>query len=118
MSVRKMMCSAMLCIALFGAMAVDARASGANGKPVPAIVQRAAAVYTTNVRGVVGMQRHFSTVLHAGPIHHTEDSDSGFLMKDGSFVKIKYARIADDGKAFSAQQLAQRNAQTNQDWTV
>jgi hypothetical protein len=70
------------------------------------------------VRGIIGMQRHFSTVLHAGPIHHTEESDSGQLMNNGSFVKIKYFRIVDDRKAFSAQQMTQRDAQTNQDWTV
>lgn len=33
-------------------------------------------------------------------------------------MNIKYYKIADDGKAFSAQQIAQRDAQTNQDWTV
>ncbi|HVA38996.1 MAG TPA: hypothetical protein VNJ51_15425 [Candidatus Dormibacteraeota bacterium] len=110
--------SALLCMVLLAAMTIDVRASEPTRPPVPALVLRAAAVYAVNVRGVIGMQRHFSTVLHAGPIHHTEESDSGYLMKDGSFVKIKYVRIADDGKAFSAKQIAQRDAQTNQDWTV
>jgi hypothetical protein len=99
-------------------MTLSVRASGSHGTPAPELVLRAAAVYAANVRGIIGMQRHFSTVLHAGPVHHTEESDSGQLMNDGSFVKIKYFRIADDGKAFSAQQITQRNAQTNQDWTV
>jgi len=109
---------AVLCVILLGITTLDVRASVSPGTPVPAIVLRAAAVYATNVRGIIGMQRHFSTVLHAGPIHHTEDSDSGQLMSDGTFVKIKYIRIADDNKAFSAQQIAQRDAQTNQDWSV
>lgn len=109
---------ALLCVVLLGALHANVRASGPRGTPVPALVLRAAAVYTADMRGIIGMQRHFSTVLHAGPIHHTEESDSGQLMNDGSFVKIKYFRIADDGKAFSAQQIAQRDAQTNQDWTV
>jgi hypothetical protein len=106
-----------LCVVLLGAVTLDARASVSRGT-VPALVVRAAAVYAANVRGVIGMQRHFSTVLHAGPVHHTEESDSGYLMNNGSFVKIKYVRIADDGKAFGAQQITQRDAQTNQDWTV
>ncbi len=109
---------AVLGLVLLGAVTLNLGASGPAGTPVPALVLRAAAVYSDNVRGIIGMQRHFSTVLHAGPIHHTEESDSGQLMNDGSFVKIKYFRISDDGKAFSAQQIAQRDAQTNQDWTV
>ncbi len=109
---------AMLCAALLGTMTLGVRAGTSNATPVPAIVQRAAAVYSVNVRGVIGMQRHFSTVLHAGPVHHTEESNSGFLMSDGSFVKIEYSGIADDGKALTAQQITQRDTQTNQDWTV
>jgi hypothetical protein len=117
MSARRIRSGVVLCALLLGAMTLDARAGAVRGT-VPALVTRAAAVYAANVRGIVGLQRHFSTVLHAGPVHHTEESDSGYLMNDGSFVKIKYYRIADDGKAFSAQQIAQRDAQTNQDWTV
>lgn len=100
------------------ASGLPASASQTGGTPVPALIQRAAAAYAVSVRGVMGMQRHFSTVLHAGPVHHTEESDSGQLMKDGSFVKIKYYRIADDGSSFTAQHIAQRDAQTNQDWTA
>jgi hypothetical protein len=118
MSQRKIKSGAVLCAVLLGAMNVDVRASAAHATPVPPLVLHAAAAYAADVRGVIGMQRHFSTVLHAGPIHHTEESDSGQLMRDGSFVKIKYFRIADDGKAFSAQQTAQRDSQTNQDWAV
>lgn len=118
MSVRRMKSSALLCVVLIGAMILEVRASGSPQRQIPALVLRAAAVYAGNVRGLIGMRRHFSTVLHAGPIHHTEDSDSGLLMNGGAFVKLKYFRIADDGKAFNAQQIAQRDAQTNQDWTV
>ncbi|HEV2038237.1 MAG TPA: hypothetical protein VGQ96_06480 [Candidatus Eremiobacteraceae bacterium] len=62
------------------------------------------------------MQRHFTTVIRAGPIHHTEKSDSGFLMHDGSYVKIKYYRIADDERAFAADEIDARDAQTNHAW--
>ncbi|TAM90193.1 hypothetical protein EPN42_06230 [bacterium] len=118
MSGETMKKSAVLCVVLLGAMTVDTRAAVPLRAPAPALVLRAAAVYAANVRGVIGMQRHFSTVLHTGPVHHTEESDSGYLMNDGSFVKIEYVRIVDDGKAFSAKQTAQRDAQTNQDWSV
>lgn len=118
MSGRKMKNSAVLCVVALGTVMLGMSTPGPQGAPVPALVLRAAAVYAANTRGIIGMQRHFSTVLHAGPIHHTEDSDSGFLMSDGAFVKIVYFRIADDGKAFSAQQITQRDAQTDQDWSV
>src|SRR5579863_2993607 len=118
MSGRKVASGAVLCIVLLAPMNLDALARGTRGMPVPALMLRAAAVYAANVQGIIGMQRHFSTVLHAGPIHHSEESDSGLLMKNGRFEKLKYVRIADDGKAFSAQQIMQRDAQTNQDWTV
>src|ERR1700687_15544 len=97
MSGRSIQNAAVLCVLLLGAMTLEVPAKTSHGPPVPALVLRAAAVYTANVRGIIGMQRHFSTVLHAGPVHHTEESDSGLLMKDGSFIKIKYVRIADDG---------------------
>jgi len=84
---------------------------------VPAIVQRAADTYAANVRGIIGMQRHFTTSLRGGPIRHTEESDSGFLMDDGAFVKIKYYRIVQDGRTFAAGQIARRDAQTNRDWS-
>jgi len=106
-----------LCAVLLGATTLGARASASSGT-VPALVTRASAVYAANVKGIIGMQRHFSTVVRAGPVHHTEVSDGGQLMKDGAFVKITYYRIADDGKAFSPQQIAQRDAQTNQDWSL
>jgi hypothetical protein len=108
----------MLCVALLGLMSLGARAKEPPVGPLPAIVLRASSSYAANVRGIIGMQRHFSTVLHAGPIHHTEDSDSGLLMNNGSFVKVSYVRISDDGKAMTKQQIAQRDAQTNEDWTV
>ncbi len=117
MNWRRICSGATSCAALLAAMTLHADAD-ATGGAAPALVLRAAAVYTANVRGIVGMQRHFSTVLHAGPVHHTEESDSGILLTDGAFVSAKYYRITDDGKAFSAQQITQRDAQTNQDWTV
>jgi hypothetical protein len=117
MNWRRICNGATLCAALLVAMTLHADAD-ATGGAAPALVLRAAAVYTANVRGIIGMQRHFSTILHAGPVHHTEVSDSGILLTDGSFVTAKYYRITDDGKAFSTQQIAQRDAQTNQDWSV
>jgi len=83
---------------------------------VPPIVERTAAAYAAEVRGIVGMQRHFITRIKGGPISHTEESDSGFLMHDGSFVRIKYCRVTDDGRAFDAGQLERRDSQTNRDW--
>ncbi|MFN2450586.1 MAG: hypothetical protein ABR508_12490 [Candidatus Baltobacteraceae bacterium] len=82
----------------------------------PPIVQRASQAYAAQMRGIVGMQRHFTTSVRGGPVQHGEQSDSGQLMQDGRFVKIAYYRIARDGKAFSATQLTDRNTQTNKDW--
>jgi len=84
----------------------------------PTIVQRASAAYAADVRGTIGMQRHFSTTIKAGPIRHTETSESGVLFTNGAFVKIKYYAVADDGKAFSAAQIQAREAQTNRDWAA
>lgn len=105
-----------LAAALFSVIGIEAALPG--DAAVPDLVLRAANVYTASVRGVIGLQRHFSTVLHSGSIHHTEESDSGQLMQNGSFVKIVYYRITNDGRAFTKSQIDQRNAQTNQDWTV
>ena len=80
---RRIKYAVVLCVLLLGSMSLDVRAKSSHAAPVPTLVLRAAAVYTANVRGIIGMQRHFSTVLHAGPVHHTEESDSGLLMKDG-----------------------------------
>jgi len=95
-----------------------ARAGQAAPSSGPTLVSRVVAAYTTNVRGIIGMQRHFSTVINGGPVHHTEVSDSGLLLKDGAYVNIRYYRIADDGSAFSAAKIAQRNTQTNSDWSA
>jgi len=107
-----------VCAVLVGAMMRGAPADQLSPThPIPDIVQRAATVYEAEVSGVVGMQRHFTTVIHAGPIHHTEHSDSGFLMRDGTYTKIKYYQIADDGQPFTAEQTAIRESQTNRDWS-
>jgi hypothetical protein len=88
----------------------------AAGRPVPDAVERAAAAYADGLRGVVAMDRHFSTVVRAGFIQHTEGSESGFVMNDGAYARIRYYGIADDGKPFPAEKVAQRDAQTNADW--
>ena len=62
------------------------------------------------------MERHFATVINGGPIHHSEESDSGLLIDDGAYVKIKYYRIVQDGKLFNASKTADRDKQTNADW--
>ena len=97
-------------------------ASAAQAAPgsagVPTLVQRATTAYSADVRGTLGMQRHFSTTIKAGPVRHTETSDSGVLFNNGVFVSIKYYRVVEDGKIFSAKQLQDREAQTNRDWVA
>ncbi|MBC5809039.1 MAG: hypothetical protein ACR2KS_11730 [Candidatus Eremiobacter antarcticus] len=85
---------------------------------VPAIVRRAAEVDAAALRGFIGMQRHFSTDVHVGPVRHTEQSESGVLINDGAYVKIKYYKITQDGKAFSQSKLEERESQTNRDWAA
>jgi hypothetical protein len=85
---------------------------------VPSLVEKAALAYAAELHGAIGMQRHFSTTIKAGPVTHTETSDSGILFDNGTFVKIKYYRIADDGKAFSAAQILARESETNTDWSA
>jgi len=84
---------------------------------VPAIVRTASRTYAAQTRGIIGMQRHFTTQVRGGPVQHDEQSDSGQLMQNGRFVSIAYYRIARDGRPFSAGQIAQRSEQTNKDWT-
>jgi hypothetical protein len=104
-----------LVLALSGARAGQA-ATSAPG--TPALVARAVAAYTANVRGIIGMQRHFSTVINGGPVHHTETSDSGLLLDNGAYAGIRYYKIADDGSGFTTAKIAQRNSQTNSDWAA
>ena len=78
----------------------------------PEIVQHVIAGYETNVRGVIGMQRHFSTLINAGIAKHTEVSESAILFKDGVFEAVHYYRVLEDGKEFSATQLSDRDKQT------
>lgn len=94
-----------------------ARADEVVSKP-PEIVQRVLMAYEANVRGVVGMQRHFSTVIDAGVMKHTEQSESAILFKDGVFQQLHYYRVLEDGKEFSAQQLDDRNKAASDGWSA
>ncbi len=85
---------------------------------VPAIVQRASSVYASQVRGVIGMQRHFSTQLSGGLFHHGEISDSGQLMEDGKFVKIAYIESYAMGARSRPQKFVSASDQTNKDWAA
>jgi hypothetical protein len=93
-----------------------AEAARAGAVPsAPAMVLRASSVYSAELRGYVGMQRHFTTVI-SGAVHHSESSDSGQVMRNGAFVAISYYRIVRDGSPLPNAQIAQRNAQTNTSW--
>jgi hypothetical protein len=96
-----------------GAFAVAAEPPG-----VPEVVQRAQAVFTTSMRGILGLQRHFTTTIDAGIARHSEESESGMLFKDGVFVTAKYYKIVDDNKPLSEKQIVDRDAQTNQGWAT
>lgn len=91
--------------------------AGSAADAVPSIVVQASRTYAAAVKGTLGMQRHFTTVVVGGPVRHTEESDSGYLARDGVFVKIAYSRIVRDGKTFDRTALDKRNAQTNTDWS-
>ncbi|MBV8600992.1 MAG: hypothetical protein JO359_05425 [Candidatus Eremiobacteraeota bacterium] len=105
-------------------MLVLAIARAGVGSPLPAApdapeaVLRASSFYAAQTRGLIGMQRHFATTIDAGVVKHSEDSESGLLLKDGAFLKAKYYRVADDGKSFSPKQIADRDAQTNEGWSA
>jgi len=101
-------------------LSLTANASHAAPAPaaVPAIVERAVTTYTAEVRGEIGMMRHFSTSIQAGPVRHSETSESGVLLTDGAFTKIKYYQVTQDRKAFDTTKLAQRDSQTNADWAA
>ncbi len=107
----------LLCLLLAPVAATGAQ-SQAGVAVIPSLVEKAALAFAAELRGAVGMQRHFSTTIKAGPVTHSETSESGILFNNGVFVKIKYYRIADDGKAFSAAQIRARESQTNKDWTA
>jgi hypothetical protein len=99
-------------------VASGAQRAQATAASVPSIVLRASTAFDTTLHGVVGMQRHFSTEVHVGPVTHDEESDSGLLMQDGHFVKIAYFRIVRDGHAFSPSQIQKRDDETNQAWAA
>lgn len=89
-----------------------------EGSKPPEIVQRVIATYEANLHGVIGMQRHFSTVIDAGIAKHTEVSDSAILFKDGVFKELHYYRVVEDGKQFSAAQLSDREKQASRGWST
>ncbi|HET6275948.1 MAG TPA: hypothetical protein VFE16_08490 [Candidatus Cybelea sp.] len=96
----------------------DAPRASADATLVPSVVLRASAVFDMQMRGVVGMQRHFTTQINAGPLTHSEQSESGQIVLDGRFVKIAYYHIERDGHALSASQIQQRNDETNANWSA
>ncbi len=110
MNVKSFAAAAFLLVAS-GALRTEASAPG-----VPAIVLRASATFAEEMRGVVGMQRHFTTELRSGPVAHGEQSDSGQLMQDGRFARIAYYRIERDDRAFSASQIQKRADEANEEW--
>ena len=81
-------------------------------------VRKAMESYEAGLHGIVGMQRHFTTVVDAGIARHTEESDSGLLIQNGVFREAHYYKIARDGKTFTPQQIADRDAQTNKGWAA
>lgn len=95
---------------------LGARPGSSEEGSAPQIVRSASAAYASTMLGALGMQRHFVTVLHAGPVSHTEQSDSGILLHDGAFVEIAYYRIADDGRTFTTSETQRREGEANQDW--
>lgn len=109
---------------LLGAVAVAvllaAQPLSAQSPPegVPDIVQRAAARYASDTRGVVAMQRHFLTAVSGGPIHRSETSNSAIVLQDGAYARIKYFDIADDGNQAPPQAVGQREAEANRDWAA
>jgi hypothetical protein len=90
----------------------------ASAPGAPSIVLRASVAFADGMRGVVGMQRHFTTELQSGPFAHGEQSDSGQLMQDGRFAKIAYYRIVRDDHAFSSPQVQKRQDEANDDWAA
>jgi hypothetical protein len=99
-------------------LAASAPLAAGSATGVPSMVQRVALGYAAELHGAIGMQRHFSTTIKAGPIRHTETSESGVLFNNGAFVKMKYYSIVDDGKAFSTDKVATRESQANADWAA
>lgn len=116
---RRILGAAFISVALLAGVTQAARSDEVGpAHAIPAIVQRAASVYSSETQGVIGLQRHFETVIHAGPLHYTEKSDSGFTMRDGSYLSLKYYEVADDGKPFSPNELGSRETQTKRDWAA
>jgi hypothetical protein len=99
-------------------VAAGAQGAQAGAPAVPSLVLRASIAFDTSMHGLVGMQRHFTTSLRAGPVAHDERSDSGQLLQDGRSVKIAYYRIVRDGRAFSPEEIKQRTDEANQDWAA
>lgn len=64
------------------------------------------------------MQRHFSTLINAGVVKHTEVSESAILFKDGVFEQVHYYRVIEDGKEFSTAELGDRDKQAADGWSA
>jgi len=102
--------------ALSFVLALAGTSPGHAAAGIPEIVRRAASTYAQSVAGMIGMQRHFKTVINGGPMHHIEESDSAVLFNDGAFVDAAYYRIVDDGRQLPANEVSKRTAQTVDDW--
>jgi hypothetical protein len=111
-------CRAVAALVILAGFGTGAGQAAPITPATPSLVSRAVTAYTADVRGIIGMQRHFSTVINGGPVHHTELSDSGLLLNDGAYAGIRYYKISDDGTAFTTAKIAQRNSQTNSDWAA
>ena len=99
------------------AWCVPAAAAEPSSSTALDVVRKAMQSYEAGLRGIIGMQRHFTTVINAGIAKHSEESDSGLLIQNGVFHLAHYYRIMRDGKTFTPQQLADRDAQTNKGWS-
>lgn len=93
-----------------------ARADESAAQP-PQIVERVIDAYQTNVHGVFGMQRHFSTLVDLGVKKYSELSDSAMLFKDGIFAQVRYYRVVNDGNEFSPARLSDREKRTFDGWS-
>jgi hypothetical protein len=102
--------------ALSFALVLTGTSPGGAAPSLPDIVRRASSAYAQSVAGMIGMQRHFKTVINGGPMHHIEESDSAVVLNDGAFVDAAYYRIVDDGRQLSRSDVEKRTAQTVGDW--
>lgn len=85
------------------------------GSGIPDAVERAASVNATMLSGILVEQRHVDLTASAGPAHYTEQNDAVILIEDGQYTHVRYLRIVQNGKTLSNDQVAQREAQNNDD---